>query len=831
MTANTHPPHRLLTTLAPAVVGVLTASTGGLVLLGWLLDVGFLKAIAPDLPKMPPNAALGLTLAGIALWLLRAEPVPRRSQWFANLAAAITLLIGLLTLAEYSLGSQLGVDRLMFPDSVAADHSPIPGRPGFTTALALVMIGSALWLLDARPRRGPQPAQLLAVLSTLVALLALLGYAAGVPSFYGVIPSLTPSGMALHSAIVIALLGAGIVCSRPAQGLMVILQSHGADGIVGRRLLLVPVVLPLVTGLLRLEGQRRGLYHPDFGGWFFSMSNIAVFTLIIWWVASVLHRADAARVHATDRLRESDNQIKDLYDNAPCGYHSVGPDGIVLAMNETELRWLGYAATDVVGRLRFADLVTPASRALYGATFARVKEQGAAADVEIELVRKNGTTFPVLLNSSAIRDHAGRYLRSRTTLTDLTERKRAEAATRLFADAVENIPIGLIIYQIDRTGESPSLRIRSANPGASRLLGFPLEHTTGRAVKDVFTAIPEEQVRRYTEVALSGQADDLGEFRYGDEQVVERCWRVQAFPLPDRSVGVAFQDVTDRKRAEEEVHRLNENLERRVAERTAELEVVNRDLAHKNAENEMFVYSVSHDLRSPLVNLQGFSKELEKGCQHLTALLDEESVTLDVRGRGQALLGGKMAKSIGFIKAAVLRLSGIIDALLRLSRAGRVEYRREVIDVARVVGQVVGASQVTIAERGATVRIDNLPPAWGDRTAVEQVFGNLVGNALTYLDPARAGVIEIGALIGDRAGFRTYFVRDNGLGIAENHCPKIFQAFQRVHPGVGSGEGLGLTIVARVIERHGGQVWVESHPGEGSTFYFTLPILPTTGVV
>jgi signal transduction histidine kinase len=186
-------------------------------------------------------------------------------------------------------------------------------------------------------------------------------------------------------------------------------------------------------------------------------------------------------------------------------------------------------------------------------------------------------------------------------------------------------------------------------------------------------------------------------------------------------------------------------------------------------------------------------------------------------------LDGKVAKSVRFIQTAVLRLSGIIDALLRLSRAGRVDYRWEAVNVTEVVGRVVQAAQLTITERGAAVTVGDLPPAWGDRTAIEQAFGNLVGNALTYLDPARPGAIEIGAGPSDTPGTHTYFVRDNGLGIPEGHRPKIFQAFQRAHPGVGSGEGLGLAIVARVVERHRGKVWVESVPGEGTTFYVTLP--------
>jgi signal transduction histidine kinase len=282
------------------------------------------------------------------------------------------------------------------------------------------------------------------------------------------------------------------------------------------------------------------------------------------------------------------------------------------------------------------------------------------------------------------------------------------------------------------------------------------------------------------------------------------------------------------------VRRLNTELEERVRERTAELEATNRELAQKNSENEMFVYSVSHDLRSPLVNLQGFSKELEKACRGLADLLAAETVPADVRDRGRAILDGKVAKAVGFIQTAVTRLGTIIDALLRLSRAGRVEYRWEAVDVAAVVGRVVAAAQGTIAEKSADVRVGDLPPAWGDRAAVEQVFANLVGNALTYLDPARAGGVEVGALPDGSAeaprGCRVYYVRDNGLGIPEAHRAKIFQAFQRAHPGVGAGEGLGLAIVARVVGRHRGKIWVESRAGEGTSFFVALPAGPPTGV-
>ncbi len=180
------------------------------------------------------------------------------------------------------------------------------------------------------------------------------------------------------------------------------------------------------------------------------------------------------------------------------------------------------------------------------------------------------------------------------------------------------------------------------------------------------------------------------------------------------------------------------------------------------------------------------------------------------------------------------RLAGIIDALLRLSRVGRVEYQWQTVDVRAVVVRVVEALRGTLTERRAGVTVQELPPCWGDPTAVEQVFGNLIGNAVNYLDPKRPGKIEVGsndAPDDPAAGLRTYYVKDNGLGIPEGHLPKVFVAFQRLHPEVVPGEGIGLALVRRIVERHGGRVWVESTVGVGSTFFVALPVRPPNGVV
>jgi signal transduction histidine kinase len=249
------------------------------------------------------------------------------------------------------------------------------------------------------------------------------------------------------------------------------------------------------------------------------------------------------------------------------------------------------------------------------------------------------------------------------------------------------------------------------------------------------------------------------------------------------------------------------------------------NLNQQKQENEMFVYSVSHDLRSPLVNLQGFSEELNLSCGDLRLLFVRDDVPPAVRERGLELVDRDFGESIRFIQVAVGRLARIIDSLLRLSRAGRVEYRFQHVDVAAVVRRVTDALHDTISTRGVDLDVRPMPPAWGDPVAIEQIFGNLLGNAVQYLDPKRPGRIEVGCRDegnGTTGSWHVYYVKDNGLGIAPAYHQRMFTAFNRLHADVSQGEGIGLALVRRMVERHGGRIWLESSAGVGSTFFVSL---------
>ena len=266
-----------------------------------------------------------------------------------------------------------------------------------------------------------------------------------------------------------------------------------------------------------------------------------------------------------------------------------------------------------------------------------------------------------------------------------------------------------------------------------------------------------------------------------------------------------------------------------LEQRAAELVVVNENLRQQTQDNEMFIYSVSHDLRSPLVNLQGFSKEIAHACTDLQNVVTGTAINETDRSRLNEIIQTDMAEALRFLQTAVLRTSNIIDALLRLSRAGRVDYQPQSVDVGDVVRHVVDAMHVTIKNCGAVVRIHPLRSVWADATAVDQIFGNLIGNAVCYLDVQRPGVIDVGNVDDADDAHNsapehvTFYVKDNGLGIAAAYLPKMFTAFQRFHGTVAKGEGIGLALVRRVVERHGGRVWVDSTEGVGTTIFLSLP--------
>ena len=264
-----------------------------------------------------------------------------------------------------------------------------------------------------------------------------------------------------------------------------------------------------------------------------------------------------------------------------------------------------------------------------------------------------------------------------------------------------------------------------------------------------------------------------------------------------------FRDITERRRVEAERERLN------------------IELSQKNQELEQIIHVASHDLRSPLVNVEGFSKELTHSLQDLAVILQDEEIPSRIREQSVPILEVDIPEALNHIQTSIPKMDSLISGLLRLSRVGRMTFNIERLDMNELLANIRAYFEYRIKEEGVTLEIGDLPPCRGDAAQINQVFSNILDNSLKYLDPNTPGIITVtGRIEQDQA---IYCVEDNGIGIPEEYQNKVFEIFHRLDPASSKGEGLGLTIVKRIVLRHNGNIWMESARGAGCKLFVSLP--------
>lgn len=486
----------------------------------------------------------------------------------------------------------------------------------------------------------------------------------------------------------------------------------------------------------------------------------------------------------------------DLYDMAPVGYLTLDADGVILTANSTATMLLASAGGSLAGQ-PLTKFILPADQDIFY-LHRRQAEKKAATSCELRMMGPD--PFWARLESSVHQSHKEACF-WRITITNINEARYAQEQLEKSAGDWKNTfdAISDVVWLLDADS-----RVLRANKATERVFGRQVGELLGLHCYEIAhgTTIPPEGCPlKRAKVTMCRETMELATGGKIFETIVDPIAGADG-----RFCGAVhvINDITARKKAEEEKQRLLDRLE------------------GKSKELENFIYLTAHDLRTPMVNIDGFSRELSADMKTLREALAGGS---PVESAPFQILWGRMAASLGYLTEGAVKMGNMLAGLLQVSRLASQEMRSVIVDMNTVVASVRNSFSWQLRETGGVLEAGALPPCRGDLEAISHVFANLIDNALKYRDRDRKLLVTIK---GEAKGGNTvlYSVSDNGRGIKAADVDKIWDMFYRGvngHTDSNGGEGAGLYLVKSLVIKNGGKIWVKSEEGKGASFFVQLP--------
>jgi len=513
-------------------------------------------------------------------------------------------------------------------------------------------------------------------------------------------------------------------------------------------------------------------------------------------------KQNLTRDFSIKNLGETDQQLSRLIANLPGFVYRCAndKDWTMYYISDVCEKITGYKAEDFLNKkITFKDIILPEFRETLYDGWEVVLQDNQSFEHEFKIITASGEIRWVWEQGVGVFDDDGNLLFLEGFIRDITERKNAQEALAvsenkfrtLFKEMSELVLF--CSYEKDGEGNIAEVKVLDFNDAFSRVFRvINYEEAIGRAPLEVMRV---DRIPQCDEVIQSLKEGRNCSF-VADFESIEKKLKVTLVLLQGGVFAIIATDIT-------------------------ELMHYNHVLVEKNKELENYVYVTSHDLRSPLVNIQGFSTRLKRHTDQIAELTAGCEMDQVINESLTEIINRKIPHTLDYIFNSVGKMEKMLNSLLQISRTGRVVMNIQEVNMHVLISKVIHTVEYQLQEIGAIVEVENLPDCYGDESMLNQLFSNIVTNAIKYRDEQRPLKISISGI--NRYKKVLYRIMDNGIGIPKEHLEKIWYVFYRVDNKSVQGDGIGLSLVKRIVEKHQGKIWVESTERYGTTFFIELP--------